>query len=148
MNQAGSTLFVMPELVPGTLREGFARIQALADPLARSLMTMFVVTEVHPFVDGNGRTARLAMNAVLSAVGLCRIIVPTVYREDYLLPLKALSNNRDAKPFVAAMTRAQDWSAAFDYATERRLLQRRLAACHAFEKDLSRFRMVFPERSG
>jgi Fic family protein len=108
---------------------------------------MFVVTEVHPFVDGNGRTARLAMNAVLSAAGLCRIVVPTVYREDYLLPLKALSNNRDARPFVAAMARAQDWSAAFDYTGARGLLQARLAACHAFEEDLSRFRLVFPERS-
>lgn len=31
-------------------------------------MTMFVISEVHPFKDGNGRTARLAMNCVLSAV--------------------------------------------------------------------------------
>jgi hypothetical protein len=28
-NQAGSTFFVVPELVPGTLREGFSRIEAL-----------------------------------------------------------------------------------------------------------------------
>jgi hypothetical protein len=33
-NQAGNTFFVMPELVPGALREEFARIKALADPLA------------------------------------------------------------------------------------------------------------------
>ncbi len=96
-NQAGATLFVAHELVQGTLREGFERIQALEDPLARALMTMFVVSEVHPFKDGNGRTARLAMNCVLSAAGRSRIIVPTVYREDYLLPLKSLSNHADAQ---------------------------------------------------
>ena len=62
VNQAGATVFVLPELVPGTLREAFERIQALADPVARALMTMFVVSEVHRFMDGNGRTARLAMN--------------------------------------------------------------------------------------
>lgn len=37
--QAGTTLFVDPILVPGTLREGFARIVALEDPFARALMT-------------------------------------------------------------------------------------------------------------
>ncbi len=54
---------MLPELVPGTLREGFERIQAVAHPLARAAMAMFLVTEVHPFMDGNGRTARLAMHA-------------------------------------------------------------------------------------
>ena len=78
-NQAGSTFFVLPELVPGTLKEGFERIQALAHPLARAVMTMFVVAEVHPFLDGNGRTARLAMNCVLSAGRQNRIIIPTSY---------------------------------------------------------------------
>jgi Fic/DOC family len=148
VNQAGSTIFVLPELVPGTLREAFERIQALLDPLARALMTMFVVTEVHPFIDGNGRTARLAMNCVLSEAGLSRIIVPTVYREDDLLPLKALSNNADATPFVAAMVRIQSWSAAFDYGAPRDKLRARLAACHAFEEDLASYRLVFPERAG
>lgn len=148
VNQAGSTVFVLPELVPGTLREAFERIQALVDPLARALMTMFVVTEVHPFIDGNGRTARLAMNCVLSAAGLSRIVVPTVYREDYLLPLKALSNNVDARPYVAAMARIQSWSAAFDYSVPREQVTAAMAACHAFEEDLKSFRLVFPERAG
>jgi Fic family protein len=61
VGQAGSTVFVLPEFVPGTLREAFERVLALVDRLARALMMMFVVGEVHPFIDGNGRTARLAM---------------------------------------------------------------------------------------
>jgi hypothetical protein len=40
----------------------------------QAIMTMFVVAEVHPFSDGNGRTARLAMNCMLSARALSRII--------------------------------------------------------------------------
>ena len=143
-NQAGSTFFVAPELVPGTLREGFARIQALSHPLARAVMTMFVVAEVHPFVDGNGRTARLAMNAVLSAAKLGRIIVPTVFREDYLLPLKALSHNREAQPLVAALTRVQRWSAALRYARPRPELRAELVRCNAFQEDLRNYRLVFP----
>jgi len=143
-NQAGSTLFVAHELVQGTLREGFDRIWALEDPLARALMTMFVISEVHPFKDGNGRTARLAMNCVLSAAGLSRIIVPTVYREDYLLPLKSLSNHADATPYIRAMTRIHAWTAAFDYAQPRQELHQALKRCNAFEEDLRNYRLVFP----
>jgi hypothetical protein len=143
-NQAGSTFFVMPELVPGTLREGFERIAALGDPLARALMSMFVVTEVHPFIDGNGRTARLIMNCVLSAAGSSRIMIPTAYREDYLLPLKALSHHRNAEPLVGALARAQRWSAAFDYRLPRGEVRQALARCNAFEEDLQNYRLLFP----
>jgi Fic family protein len=144
-NQAGSTLFVSHEFVQGTLREGFERIRALEDPLARALMTMFVISEVHPFKDGNGRTARLAMNCVLSAAGRSRIIVPTVYREDYLLPLKSLSNHADATPYIRAMTRIQAWTAAFDYTRPRHELHQALKQCNAFKEDLRNYRLVFPE---
>jgi len=144
LNQAGSTLFVMPELVPGTLREGFERIQALTHPLARAVMAMFVVAEVHPFLDGNGRTARLAMNCMLSAEQYSRIIIPTIYREDYLLPLKALSHHQDAGPLVASMIRIQRWSAAFDYHQQRTDLQQSLARCNAFQEDLRNYKLVFP----
>lgn len=143
-NQAGSTFFVTPELVPGTLREGFSRIEALAHPLARAIMTMFVVTEVHPFIDGNGRTARLAMNCVLSAERLCRIIIPTVYREDYLLPLKALSHHREALPIVSALNRIQRWSAAFDYSQPRSRVRAALERCNAFQEDLQSYKLLFP----
>ena len=143
-NQAGSTFFVIPELVPGTLREGFSRIEALAHPLARAMMTMFVVTEVHPFIDGNGRTARLAMNCMLSAERLSRIIIPTVYREDYLLPLKALSHHREAQPLIAALTRIHRWSGAFEYSRPRSEVREELGRCNAFQEDLRNYRLVFP----
>ncbi|KAG0029975.1 hypothetical protein BGZ81_003221 [Podila clonocystis] len=143
-NQAGNTLFVLPELVPGTLREGFARVRTLTDPVARALMMMFVITEVHPFRDGNGRTARLAMNCVLSEAKLCRIMVPTVYREDYLLPLKRLTNEKDAQPFIRTMARIHNWTAQFDYAQDRQLAREQLARCNAFQEDLRRYKLIFP----
>ena len=144
LNQAGNTIFVAPELVPGTLSEGFVRIQGLAHPLARAMMTMFVVAEVHPFLDGNGRTARLAMNCVLTAGGLCRVIIPTVYREDYLLPLKALSHNQNGDPLVSSLARIQRWSAAFNYAESRPSLRSAFARCNAFQEDLRNYRLLFP----
>lgn len=145
-NRAGDTYFVLPELVPGTLREAFARIRALTEPFARALMAMFVVSEVHPFADGNGRTARIAMNTHLTEAGLARIVIPTVYREDYLLPLKALSQNREPTAYIRSMTRAQRWSAAFDYDQDVHKVREDLAACNAFREDLRNFKLVFPER--
>jgi hypothetical protein len=145
-NRAGDTYFVLPELVPGTLREGFARIQALTEPFARALMAMFVVSEVHPFADGNGRTARIAMNAHLTEARLSRVMIPTVYREDYLLPLKALSQNREPAGYIRSMKRAQRWSAAFDYDQDAHKVREDLAACNAFREDLRNFKLIFPEQ--
>ncbi|WGS50700.1 Fic family protein [Paraburkholderia sp. D15] len=144
-NMAGNTLFVLPEQVPATLAEGFERIVSLTDPVARALMTMFVVSEVHPFQDGNGRTARLAMNCILSEAGMCRIIIPTVYREDYLLPLKRLTNDRDAVPYVRSMQRIHDWTSRFDYGQQRHDVQRQLARGNAFKEDLRNYRLIFPD---
>jgi hypothetical protein len=146
-NQAGSILFVLPELVIGTLKEGFERIRALSDPLARALMTMFVIAEVHPFADGNGRTARIAMNAHLTQGSSSRIIIPTVYREDYVPPLKALSNQGDPAAYVAAMTRAQRWSASFTWDQPRPNVRKALETCNAFREDLRNYKLVFPERT-
>ena len=52
-------MFVEPELVDGTLRVGHDVGRALVDPFARAVYVMFLVTEVHPFTDGNGRVARV-----------------------------------------------------------------------------------------
>lgn len=144
-NQAGATLFVHHALIQGTLREGFERIAALEDPFARALMIMFVISEVHPFKDENGRTARLAMNCVLTAAGQSRIIVPTVYREDYLLPLKALSTNSNATPYIRTMTRTQAWTAAFDYDQDRSQVYAAFLRRNAFEEDLKNYKLIFPE---
>ncbi len=46
---------------------------------------MALVTECHPFDDGNGRAARLMANAELSAAGQVRLVIPTVFRNNDLL---------------------------------------------------------------
>ncbi len=84
------------------------------------------------------------MNCMLSAGRLSRIIIPTVYREDYLLPLKALSRHREAQPMVAALTRIQRWSAAFEYGRPRAAVREELARCNAFQEDLRNYKLVFP----
>lgn len=114
-NRAGATLFVLPDLVRGTLRQGFELGRALTEGFARAVYSMFLVAEVHPFSDGNGRVARLFLNAALSNAKLSRIIVPTVLRDDYVLALKGLSNNGLTDAYLRVMARAQEFTASVDY---------------------------------
>ncbi|HZK93079.1 MAG TPA: Fic family protein [Prolixibacteraceae bacterium] len=64
-NQAGSTFFVDHTLVKGTLQHSFKYYLALKEPMARALFMMFLISEVHPFLDRNGRISRIMMNAEL-----------------------------------------------------------------------------------
>ena len=101
-----------PERVVGTLTKGYESIMSAATPANRAALAMFVVAEVHPFTDGNGRTARVAMNHFLTQAGLTRIIVPTVFRDDYISALKALSSNAHPVPLVrmlACVARFSRW---------------------------------------
>lgn len=109
-NRAGNTQFVEPRLVRGTLKAGFERITMLADPVARALYMMFLVSEVHPFNDGNGRIARVMMNAELVHAKASKIIIPTVYREDYMLALRRLTRQHEPDAFIRMMDRAHAWS--------------------------------------
>jgi len=101
-------VFVAPELVEGTLRKGLDLLGTLDGGFRRAAFQMFLLSEVHPFRDGNGRAARIFMNAELVADGQKRIIVPTVYREDYLLNLKAASNGHGFGGFLRMLDRAQE----------------------------------------
>jgi len=123
VNRAGMTVFVQPELVRGTLRESFTLYQTLADGLPKAIFAMFLVAEVHPFADGNGRVARALMNAELSAAGLCRVIVPMSYRDEYMSALRALSHNANATALWRMIDRAQRWASLVNWSERARVLE-------------------------
>jgi hypothetical protein len=114
-NQVGDHVFVHPDLVRGTLAEGFRHLQALPAGLPRAIFATFMVAEIHPFADGNGRVARVAMNAELSAAGLQRIVIPLSYRDNYLQGLRALSRDGNPAPLVRILDYAQEYAAAIDW---------------------------------
>ena len=109
-NRAGDTVFVHPEYVLGTLRKGFALSRDLEPGLPRAIFLAFLVSDVHPFVDGNGRISRMMMTSELVAAGQTTIIIPTVYREDYLLAQRALTRRHRPAPLIQALARAQRFS--------------------------------------
>lgn len=130
-NRAGETSFVAPDEVEGTLARGFEIYQGLSDPFARATFMKFLVSEVHPFVDGNGRIARIMMNAELFAAGEERVIIPTVYRSNYHSSLKALSHNGFTNPVVRVLEFAQKWVGLVPWG-ELWQTEQLLQACNAF----------------
>lgn len=142
-NRAGATQFVDPALVEGTLAAGFRLRDSLDTAWERAVYVMFVISEVHPFDDGNGRTARAMMTSELVAGGQCRIIVPTVFRQDYLDGLRMLSRQDDPSVFVKAMRYAHDFTASIDFA-EYNEAKKQLTDANAFEEPDSARRLRIP----
>ena len=131
-NHAGDTHFVDYTLVRGTLRKGFEYYQALDNAFARSLFMLFMISEVHPFADGNGRISRIMMNAELVAANQSKIIIPTVFREDYLNALRRLTRRNDPNVLIRAISRVRQFSARIqgdDFETTRNYLEQ----CNAFK---------------
>ena len=125
-NRAGETLFVSFDRVRGTLKKGFEMLRAIRHPFARAVFVLFVTSEVHPFADGNGRVSRIMMNAELTAAGQAKVLVPTVFRPDYIGALRRLSRNGDPSVLIAAMTRLRDFCRRLsgeDFSAMRRQLE-------------------------
>ena len=116
-NHAGGTTFVAPEAVVGTLRRGFELYGTLEAPFSRAVFVHMLVSEVHPFADGNGRVARIMMNAELVAANEERIVIPTVYRPDYIASQRALSGHGESTPVMRMLDFAQRWTHAVEWTT-------------------------------
>lgn len=117
-NFAGGYRFVEPDLVVGTLRRGFDRMASTIDPMSRAVAMMALITECHPFDDGNGRVARLMANAELSTAGQVRTVIPTSFRNNYLASLSAISNGHgDGQSLHAVLDFAQQWVSRIDWST-------------------------------
>ena len=116
-NRVGSYHFVAPHLVEGTLLKGLELAQTVPVGFRRALYMMMIVAEVHPFTDGNGRVARVMMNAELSAVNEARIVIPTVFRNEYLGGVKRTSATQaqDLSSVVRVMSFAWRWTAAMPW---------------------------------
>jgi len=141
-NRAGETFFVDFELVKGTLIKGFDFYKALTDPFAKAAYIMFMVSEIHPFLDGNGRIARVMMNAELVKAEQTRIIIPTVYRDDYLGALRRLTRQQDPLAYIKMLQRAQEFSAILK-ADNMEELESQLESSNAFkEHDEAKLKII------
>jgi prophage maintenance system killer protein len=147
VNVAGSTQFVHPDLVKGTLRKGFEIYRALEYSFHKAVYMMFLVSEVHPFADGNGRVARIMMNAELVSVEDQKVVIPIVYRNNYLAALKTLTNDRRSAPLIRTLDFGQKFTHSMDWSDYDRVREQ-LEECNAFidpnEADRQGIRLRLP----
>lgn len=94
---------------------------------------MFMISEVHPFLDGNGRLSRVMMNAELTHAGQNKIIIPTVFREDYLGALRKLSRRQEPEVYVRMLQRAWRFSTTIS-GEDMDVIQAVLRKSNAFEE--------------
>ncbi|MFT5707378.1 MAG: hypothetical protein ACI9ES_001669 [Oceanospirillaceae bacterium] len=152
-NKAGDTVFVLPEQVEGTFAQAFPIYQSLPKGLARAIFIQFLVAECHPFDDGNGRLARIMMNAELVSAQEVKIIVPTVHRDSYLNGLRGATRNSKFRTITKVFsdlhgyTNAIEWE---DYSDARTTLETHFAhklpdqGVAVFNREISKYRVVFP----
>jgi len=88
-----------PKKVPVLMKELAEELLLLEDachPVEYAALLHKKLVTIHPFIDGNGRTARLAMNLALLQHGYVITVIPPILRNDYI---DALKKKNDA-PFV------------------------------------------------
>jgi Fic family protein len=111
--RAGLVFITGTEYVPPTAEEVPSLMVALINALNAKRDKLYPVelaayahcrlTDIHPFQDGNGRTARLLMNLILVNKGYCIVSIPPVLRHDYITALQQAQ--RSNAPSDAAFVR-------------------------------------------
>ncbi len=131
-NRVGAVEFVRPDAVVGTLERGFEMYRTLDTPFRRAAFIHYLVSEVHPFADGNGRVARMMLNAELVAGEQERIVIPTVYRDNYIAAQRAMTVGHGARAMLRMLDFAWNWTASVPWRGFEETM-RTLRACHAFD---------------
>ena len=89
-----------PDKVPGLMAEFAGWLNSPAPhPVERAAQAHLRFVFIHPFIDGNGRVARLLMNLCLLRHGYTLVVVPPILRSEYIRLLEKA--HTDDGPFVS-----------------------------------------------
>ena len=106
---AGSpVVFPNPVKIPELMQAYGTWLSAVAPLPAAFFEAHFRLVAIHPFADGNGRTARLLMNLLLLRGGYPPIAVRPEDRKAYLDSLEHASLTDDPRPYQVLMRQRLD----------------------------------------
>lgn len=69
------------------------------DAFVRAVLGHFIFVYIHPYMDGNGRTARFLMNSQLVTGGYDWVVIPVERRSEYMKSLEKASVEEDIADF-------------------------------------------------
>lgn len=78
----------------------FDLLKAEQEPAVRIVLSHFIFVYIHPYMDGNGRTGRFLMNAMVASGGFPWVIVPMDRRAEYMACLETASVEQNIEPFA------------------------------------------------
>ncbi len=77
-------------------------------PLERAARLHIDFVKIHPFVDGNGRTARLLMNLDLMKAGLQPVVIKATDRLSYYVALDKAHTQNQVDDFLLLVSKAEE----------------------------------------
>ncbi len=102
--------FPAPEAVPQEMSAFFADMhnnRGRRHPVAFAAHVHERLVMIHPFADGNGRVARLAMNTALIQDGFLPTVIPPVLKAQYIDSLKHIHETGSDRRFVEFICRCE-----------------------------------------
>ena len=78
----------------------FELLEAETDASVRIVLGHFIFVYIHPYIDGNGRTARFLMNVMMASGGYPWTVIPVERRDEYMSALEAASADQNIIPFT------------------------------------------------
>jgi Fic family protein len=112
---SGSNYYPPPaQQIPGLMEKFVAKtnqcLAAVDHPVVIASAAHFDFVEIHPFVDGNGRVARLLMNLILMHFGYPPAIVLMSRRRDYIESIVQIQNHHNFVPFNILLAEALEYT--------------------------------------
>lgn len=95
------TQYVPPsyEKLPELMDNFEAIINNIDNPIVKAILAHYLFVTIHPYSDGNGRTARLLMNYLLLTNGYSWITIRVEQRTEYFTALQKAQLNNDILAF-------------------------------------------------
>lgn len=101
-----NTILPNPLKVPVLMEEFYKWLSAnIKNEPITAIMAHLKFVSIHPFTDGNGRTARLLMNVLLLKYGYAPIIVRPTDRKKYLTAIENYQTKNDEENYIKFMLR-------------------------------------------
>lgn len=97
-----------PEAVRDAMPTFFDLLKQEENAAARIVLGHFIFVYIHPYFDGNGRTARFLMNLMMAAAGRPWAVIKLDHRDAYMAALEQASVEGNIIPFTELIAKIID----------------------------------------